>query len=80
MPQEPQAKNNEKSVDVLYRHFQRVAADDAGVVGVQQVAEQMCIRDRDKRITPCIDFGHLNARTLGGIQSRACLLYTSRCV
>ena len=21
--------------------------------------------------TPCIDFGHLNARTLGGIQSRA---------
>ena len=25
----------------------------------------------DKRITPCIDFGHLNARTLGGIQSKA---------
>ena len=25
----------------------------------------------DKRITPCIDFGHLNARTLGGIQSGA---------
>ena len=25
----------------------------------------------DRRITPCIDFGHLNARTLGGIQSRA---------
>ena len=24
----------------------------------------------DKRITPCIDFGHLNARTLGGIQSK----------
>ena len=23
------------------------------------------------RITPCIDFGHLNARTLGGIQSKA---------
>ena len=40
LPQEPQAKNNEKSVDVLYRHFQRVAADDAGVVGVQQVAER----------------------------------------
>ena len=27
-------------VDVLYRHFQRVAADDAGIVGVQQVAER----------------------------------------
>ena len=25
----------------------------------------------DKRITPCIDFGHLNARTLGGIKGRA---------
>ena len=25
----------------------------------------------DRRITPCIDFGHLNARTLGGIQSKA---------
>lgn len=25
----------------------------------------------DRRITPCIDFGHLNARTLGGIQTKA---------
>ena len=25
----------------------------------------------DSRITPCIDFGHLNARTLGGIRSKA---------
>ena len=25
----------------------------------------------DERITPCIDFGHLNARTLGGIRGRA---------
>ena len=25
----------------------------------------------DERITPCIDFGHLNARTLGGIQNKA---------
>ena len=25
----------------------------------------------DARITPCIDFGHLNARTLGGIASKA---------
>ena len=24
----------------------------------------------DRRITPCIDFGHLNARTLGGIRSK----------
>ena len=25
----------------------------------------------DSRITPCIDFGHLNARTLGGIRTKA---------
>ena len=25
----------------------------------------------DRRITPCIDFGHLNARTLGGIRSKS---------
>ena len=25
----------------------------------------------DKRIVPCIDFGHLNARTLGGIKTKA---------
>ena len=25
----------------------------------------------DARITPCVDFGHLNARTLGGIQTKA---------
>ena len=25
----------------------------------------------DERITPCVDFGHLNARTLGGIASKA---------
>lgn len=25
----------------------------------------------DKRITPCIDFGHLNARTLGGLAAKA---------
>lgn len=29
---------------------------------------QMC--QLDKRITPCIDFGHLNARTLGSIQGK----------
>ena len=27
--------------------------------------------EKDSRITPCIDFGHLNARTLGGIQTKA---------
>ena len=33
--------------------------------------EVLALCSVDKRITPCIDFGHLNARTLGGIQSKA---------
>ncbi len=33
--------------------------------------EVLALCAADKRITPCIDFGHLNARTLGGIRSKA---------
>ena len=32
--------------------------------------EVLALCSVDKRITPCIDFGHLNARTLGGIQTK----------
>ena len=32
--------------------------------------EVLALCSVDKRITPCIDFGHLNARTLGGIRSK----------
>ena len=32
--------------------------------------EVLALCEVDKRITPCIDFGHLNARTLGGIRSK----------
>lgn len=32
--------------------------------------EVLALCSVDPRITPCIDFGHLNARTLGGIQSK----------
>ena len=38
---------------------------------VEALDEVLALCGVDKRITPCIDFGHLNARTLGGIQSRA---------
>ncbi len=31
--------------------------------------EVLALCSVDERITPCIDFGHLNARTLGGIQT-----------
>ena len=33
--------------------------------------EVLALCQVDQRITPCIDFGHLNARTLGGIRSEA---------
>ena len=33
--------------------------------------EELALCGVDRRITPCIDFGHLNARTLGGIRSKA---------
>lgn len=32
--------------------------------------EVLTLCEVDKRITPCIDFGHLNARTLGGIKGK----------
>ena len=32
--------------------------------------EVLALCSVDKRIMPCIDFGHLNARTLGGIRSK----------
>lgn len=32
--------------------------------------EVLALCSIDPRITPCIDFGHLNARTLGGIQTK----------
>jgi deoxyribonuclease-4 len=32
--------------------------------------EVMCLCELDERLIPCIDFGHLNARTLGGVNTR----------
>ena len=48
----------EKALDTMRR---TVAALD----------EVLALCGVDSRITPCIDFGHLNARTLGGIQTKA---------
>ena len=48
----------EKALDTMRR---AVAALD----------EVLALCGVDSRITPCIDFGHLNARTLGGIQTKA---------
>ena len=72
----------EKALDTLRRA--QAALDEAGFseiilcpetmgkigqLGTLDEVLELC--KVDPRITPCIDFGHLNARTLGGIASKA---------
>lgn len=72
----------EKALDTLCRA--QTALDEAGFSDITLCPEtmgkigQLGTLDEvlelckvDERITPCIDFGHLNARTLGGIASKA---------
>ena len=72
----------EKALDTLRRA--QAALDEAGFSDITLCPETMgkigqlgtldevlALCRVDRRITPCIDFGHLNARTLGGIRSRA---------
>ena len=72
----------EKALDTLRRMVE--AVDEAGYGGLTLCPETMgkvgqlgtldevlALCGVDSRITPCIDFGHLNARTLGGIQTKA---------
>ena len=71
----------EKALDTLRRA--QAALDEAGFSDITLCPETMgkigqlgtldevlALCGVDKRITPCIDFGHLNARTLGGIQTK----------
>ena len=71
----------EKALDTLRRA--QAALDEAGFSDITLCPETMgkigqlgtldevlALCSVDKRITPCIDFGHLNARTLGGIRSK----------
>ena len=72
----------EKALDTMKRAVK--ACDEAGygdcilcpetmgkVGQLGTLDEVLALCGVDERITPCIDFGHLNARTLGGIQSKA---------
>ena len=72
----------EKALDTLKRA--QDALDEAGFAEITLCPETMgkigqlgtleevlALCGVDRRITPCIDFGHLNARTLGGIRSEA---------
>ena len=72
----------EKALDTLKRA--QDALDEAGFAEITLCPETMgkigqlgtleevlALCGVDRRITPCIDFGHLNARTLGGIRSKA---------
>ena len=71
----------EKALDTMQRMVK--AADEEGFDDITLCPETMgkigqlgtldevlALCGVDKRITPCIDFGHLNARTLGGIQTK----------
>ena len=72
----------EKALDTMRRA--QAALDEAGYSDMTHCPETMgkigqlgtldevlALCKVDARITPCIDFGHLNARTLGGIQTKA---------
>lgn len=72
----------EKALDTMRRA--QAALDEAGhaemalcpetmgkIGQLGTLEEVLALCSVDKRVTPCIDFGHLNARTLGGIQSKA---------
>ena len=72
----------EKALDTMRRAV--AACDEAGygdcilcpetmgkINQLGTVDEVLALCAVDPRITPCIDFGHLNARTLGGIRSKA---------
>lgn len=72
----------DKALDTLRRGME--ALDEAGygdmtlcpetlgkIGQLGDLEEVLALCEVDRRIVPCIDFGHLNARTLGGIRSRA---------
>ena len=72
----------EKALDTLRRGVE--ALDEAGygdmtlcpetlgkIGQLGDLDEVLALCGVDGRIVPCIDFGHLNARTLGGIRSKA---------
>ena len=71
----------EKALDTMQRMVEAVdeegfdditlCPETMGKIGqLGTLDEVLALCGVDKRITPCIDFGHLNARTLGGIQTK----------
>ena len=71
----------EKALDTMQRMVKAVdeegfdditlCPETMGKIGqLGTLDEVLALCGVDKRITPCIDFGHLNARTLGGIQTK----------
>ncbi len=71
----------EKALDTMHRVVEACDAagfgdltlcpETMGKIGQLGTLDEVLALCRvDPRITPCIDFGHLNARTLGGIQTK----------
>ena len=72
----------EKALDTLRRGVEALDEADYGdmtlcpetlgkIGQLGDLDEVLALCGVDERIVPCIDFGHLNARTLGGIRSKA---------
>ena len=62
----------EKALDAAGFADMTLCPETMGKIGqLGTLDEVLALCGVDERITPCIDFGHLNARTLGGIQSKA---------
>ena len=72
----------EKALDTLRRGVEvldeagygdmTLCPETLGKIGqLGDLDEVLALCGVDERIVPCIDFGHLNARTLGGIRSKA---------
>lgn len=60
-----------KAVDEAGYEDLVLCPETMGKIGqLGSLEEVMALCQVDKRIIPCIDFGHLNARTLGGIAGR----------
>ena len=72
----------DKALDTLARALEAVDAAGCGDIALcpetlgklgqlGDLEEVLALCRADRRVVPCIDFGHLNARTLGGIRTEA---------
>ncbi|MBQ2676023.1 MAG: TIM barrel protein [Clostridia bacterium] len=65
-------KNAVKALDDLGLSHIRICPETMGKINqLGTLDEVLSLCEIDERLLPCIDFGHLNARTLGGLKTKA---------